>query len=435
MSPMSPEPPHRPSFREAVRFWFKLGCLSFGGLAGQIALMHREVVEQRRWVGEAQFLHALNFCLLLPGPEAQQLATYLGWLLHRTRGALAAGILFVLPSAILLWALSWAYVAGGHLWWVRGLFDGLKPAVLALVAAAVVRLAGKSLRERWHWGLAVAAFVALRAGVPFPLLVVGAGAIGWAAARWWRKSAPPEPAAASPSDSAPAPSAEMPAATLGRAVRVSALCLASWWLPLLAVGAWLGWGSVPFQQALFFSKAALVTFGGAYAVLPYVGQQAVEHYGWLTASQMVDGLGLAETTPGPLIMVLQFVGFLGGWQHPGSLSPWAAASLCAGVTTWSTFAPSFYWIFLGAPYVERLRENVALRGALAALGAAVVGIILSLALWFAGQVVLPGGRFDPWAALAAVLAFVALHRWKWDVLTVIGLAALLGLVRMSLGAA
>lgn len=419
---MSPEPPVRPSFGEALRFWLKLGFVSFGGPAGQIALMHREVVERRRWVDEAHFLHALNFCLLLPGPEAQQLATYLGWLLHRTRGALAAGALFVLPAALLLWGLSWLYLAGGNLWWVRGTFAGLQPAVVAIVLAAVIRLGTKALRHPIHWVLAVGALLALRLGAPFPLVVLTAGLVGWQGGRRWLDHL-------TRSAAAPTVAEAMPAPTLRRALRVSAVCLSLWWLPILAVGGWLGWESVAFRQGVFFSQAAMITFGGAYAVLPYVGQQAVEHYGWLSASQMLDGLGLAETTPGPLIMVLQFIGFVGGWQQPGAWSPLAAATLCAAVTTWATFAPSFYWIFLGAPYIERLRQHAGLRGAMAAISAAVVGVILNLGLWFGAQVLFPAGGADAITWAVTAVAWFGLQRLSWNVPAVVGGAALLGVLR------
>lgn len=427
-----PAPPVRPTFGEAFRFWLKLGFISFGGPAGQIAIMHREVVEQKRWVDEAHFLHALNFCMLLPGPEAQQLATYLGWLLHRTWGALVAGALFVLPSAFILWGLSYVYMAHGNLWWLGAIFHGLKPAVLAIVVAAVLRIGGKALKNEVMWSLAALAFVAIRFfGAPFPLIIVLAALVGFFGGRIRRDKflvAGVHGGGGKPEETLALDLREHAAPTLGRALRVTALGLGIWWLPVLAVGAWLGWGSTPFAQGLFFSKAALVTFGGAYAVLPYVGQEAVETYGWLTAPQMLDGLGLAETTPGPLIMVLQFVGFVGGWQHPGTLSPLAAATLGAAITTWTTFVPCFLLISLGAPYVERLRQREDLLCALSAITAAVVGVILNLAVWFGWQVLLPKAWAPDWFACAvAAVAFLGLQRWKWSVISVTLGAGLAGL--------
>lgn len=422
----------RPSFAEAFRFWLKLGCLSFGGPTGQIAIMHAEVVEKRRWVSEAQFLHALNFCMLLPGPEAQQLAIYLGWLLHRTLGGLVAGILFVLPSAVLLWALSWIYVSHGNQPWLAGVLAGLKPAVLAIVAAAVIRIGGKVLKNSAMWAIAAAAFAALfvvplfcKASVPFPFIVLGAGLVGYLGGARFAVLTSHEAAESSLAADPPRP-------TVARALRVLAMGLAVWWLPVFALGAWLGKEHTVIAEALFFSKAALVTFGGAYTVLPYVAQQAVELHGWLSAGQMLDGLGLAETTPGPLIMVLQFVGFLGAWNHPGTLSPLAAATLGAAITTWTTFVPCFIWIFLGAPHIERLRADTRLTAALSAITAAVVGVILNLALWFAAQVLLPGGKPDTSSLILCAVAFAALHWRKWNIIPVVLSAAALGALRALL---
>ena len=422
--------PALPSFAEAFRFWLKLGFISFGGPAGQIAIMHREIVEKRRWVNEAHFLHALNFCMLLPGPEAQQLAIYLGWLMHRTWGGIVAGALFVIPSALILWALSYVYVAFGNVVWVGGIFYGLKPAVLAIVAAAVIRIGSKALKNEVMWSLAFLAFLAIFfLHVPFPLIVAIAGVTGWVGGKVRKDkflvAKPHGKGEILHLDIGVAPS-------LGRVVRVIATCLALWWLPILAVGAWLGWNGTHFQQGLFFSKAAMVTFGGAYAVLPYVAQQAVETHGWLSAPQMLDGLGLAETTPGPLIMVLQFVGFLGGWNQPGALSPLVSATLAAAITTWATFAPCFLWIFLGAPYVERLRRNERLTCALSAITAAVVGVVLNLAVWFGLQVLFPKGV--DWLAVAiAVVAFVGIQWRKWDVISVVLGAGVVGLCVKLLG--
>ena len=389
-----------PSFRESLRFWLKLGCISFGGPAGQIALMHEEIVARRGWIDEPRFMHGLNFCMLLPGPEAQQLATYLGWRLHGVRGGLAAGILFVLPSALLLWALSWLYAVHGRVPAVAAVLWGLKAAVVAVVLAALLRMGQKALTTPIRWGLAVMAFAALLfLRVPFPAVILTAALIGFLV------DAPNSPSV----ESFPEPTGPTP--TARRVLRTLLLGLGLWWTPTLLAGLALGWDGTLFQLGWFFSKAATITFGGAYAVLPYVGQQAVDIYGWLGPSQMVDGLGLAETTPGPLIMVLQFVGFLAGWNHPGALPPLLAATLGAALTTWATFAPCFLWIFLGAPHLERLRRLPRLNAALGAVTAAVVGVIASLAVWFAGQVILPPSGAADWPALAlATAAFAALRR-------------------------
>jgi chromate transporter len=428
-------PAARPTFREALRFWLKLGFISFGGPAGQIAIMHEELVERRRWIGEKRFLHALNFCMLLPGPEATQLATYCGWLLHRTWGGIAAGVLFVLPSALLLWVLSYVYVVYGQVSWLAAAFYGLKPAVTAIVAAAVIRIGRKALRNPAHWLLATAAFVALFFfQVPFPVIVGGALVIGFLGARMRPGifvSVPHAEVGGVRGDESVIGDAHEAAVhtrpSSRRAFRVAAVSLMLWWSPVLVAGLWQGWDGTLTQQGLFFSKAAMVTFGGAYAVLPYVGQQAVEYHGWLTASQMLDGLGLAETTPGPLIMVVQFVGFLGGWNHAGNLSPLLSATLGAAITTWTTFVPCFLWIFLGAPYLEKMRGNAALSGALAAVTAAVVGVVLNLAVWFGAQVFQPrAGVVDGFAITLAVAAFLALQRWKGAMIPVLLACALAG---------
>ncbi len=401
----------RPTFRMAVKFWLKLGLLSFGGPAGQIALMHRELVEQKKWVEEARFLHALNFCMLLPGPEATQLATYCGWLLHGVRGGLVAGALFVLPGALAMWGLSWVYVSYGAVPAVAGGLHGLKAAVLAILAVAVVRVGRKSLQTPIAWALAVTAGAVLAWGVaPFPVVVGGALAMGFFGVRRWPEVLGPR-AAASASELAGANDATQ-ARTVRETAWIAGIGLALWFAPV--VGAvWLQGGEGLFAQlGWFFSKAAVVTFGGAYAVLPYVGQQAVEHYYWVTAPQMVDGLALAETTPGPLILVLQHVGFLAGWAQPGGLSPLAAATWGAAMTTWVTFVPTFLFILVGAPYVERCRGWAAWRGALAAVSAAVVGVIAQLAGWFAWHALWPrggSGGVDFWVLGVAVAAGVALH--------------------------
>jgi chromate transporter len=417
----------KPTFSEALRFWLKLGFISFGGPAGQIAIMHTEVVNRRRWVDESRFLHALNYCMLLPGPEAQQLATYLGWLMHGVKGGVAAGALFVLPAALLLWGLSWVYMACGEVPWIAAIFQGLQPAVLAIVLAALLRLGSKALKNPIMWSLAVlsfAAFFFLKA--PFILVIFVAAVIGW----FGSKISPKTFAIASGHGSVAAGELHEPIkVSLWQTARTVLVCLALWLLPVLLIGWQLGWGSVWYQQGLFFSKAALVTFGGAYAVLPYVAQQAVEQYAWLSPPQMMTGLALAETTPGPLIMVLQFVGFAGGWQQPGNFSPLLSATLGAAITTWVTFLPSFLFILAGAPYVERLRHVTALSAALAAITAAVVGVILNLAVWFAWHtVVLPSGV--DWVSLVvALLLFYAMQKKGLNVMVVVGLGAVYGLIR------
>ncbi len=420
---MNPSP--APTFSEAARFWLRLGFISFGGPTGQIAIMHKELVDERRWIGEDRFLHALNYCMLLPGPEATQLATYCGWLLHGTWGGIVAGAFFVLPSAVLLWALSWIYAAYGSVPWIAAVFYGLKPAVTAIVAAAVIQIGRRALKGSRMWSVAAAAFVSLFfLKAPFPVIVAGAAVLGFA----WERGRPAGSSLSSEADHQPALPGAHTRPGLRRAVKVVAVSLVLWWAPVLALALAQGGGGTLVREGLFFSKAAMVTFGGAYAVLPYVGQQAVDHYGWITASQMVDGLGLAETTPGPLIMVVQFVGFLGGWQHPGNLPPLVAATLGAAITTWTTFVPCFLWIFLGAPHIEQLRGNVRLAGALAAVTAAVVGVILNLAVWFGIHVVFPGARLDLEAVAICVGAFAALQVFKVGVIPVVIASGLAGLL-------
>jgi chromate transporter len=415
-----------PTFAEAFRFWLKLGFISFGGPTGQIAIMHEELVEKKKWIGEQRFLHALNYCMLLPGPEATQLATYCGWLLHRTWGGIAAGVLFVLPAIFLLWGLSYVYAAYGHVPWIAAVFYGLKPAITAIVLAAGLRIGKRAIRSRTMGVIALLAFCALYfAKVPFPALVACAALIGFFGAL----------ASGTVIDDADASGAHT-RPSLARAIKVVVCSLLLWASPLIALGAWQGWNGTLAQEGIFFSKASLVTFGGAYAVLPYVGQQAVEHYGWLSAPQMLDGLGLAETTPGPLIMVVQFVGFLGAWNHPGALSPLVAGTLGALITTWTTFVPCFLWIFLGAPHIEQLRGNVRLGSTLSAITAAVVGVVLNLAVWFGLQVFLPrthgtistAANLDWFAISVAAIAFGALQWLKLEVWIVILLCGGLGLV-------
>jgi chromate transporter len=417
-----------PSFAEAFRFWLKLGFISFGGPAGQIAIMQTELVERRRWISQSRFLHALNFCMLLPGPEAQQLAIYIGWLLHKTWGGIVAGALFVVPSMFVLWGLSFVYAAYGNVPWIAAIFYGLKPAVFAIVAFAVIRIGRKALGNPVMWSIAALAFVGIFfLRVPFPVIVLGAGIIGFLGG----KMAPALFAVANGhgvmkrenelsvlDDDDETPEHARP--SLSRAVRLCLVCGLLWWLPILALGFWFGWRHTLFQEGIFFSKAAVVTFGGAYAVLPYVAQQAVEHYHWLGAGQMMDGLGLAETTPGPLIMVLQFVGFMGGWTHPMGLPPLVAATLGALITTWATFVPCFLLIFLGAPHIEQLRGNASIISTLSIVTAAVVGVILNLAVWFGLHVLFPEGKAIDWFALAVgLIAFCGMLKLKWNVVPVV----------------
>jgi chromate transporter len=373
------EPSSKPSFQEALSVWAKIGLVSFGGPAGQIALMHRVLVDERRWIGQDPFLHALNFCMLLPGPEAMQLATYVGWRLHGTLGGLAAGLLFVLPGAMVVLGLSIAYALYGQVPVVEAAFIGIKAAVLVIVIEALVRVARRALRGPYDVALAAAAFVAIFfLAAPFPLIIAGAALIGFLLAL-----ASPAPA--------PAPLTKPSPVPLSRTLKTAALWLAIWIGPLLLVAALFGRAHVTTDAALFFSKLAVVTFGGAYSVLAYMAQQAVETYGWLSAGEMLDGLGLAETTPGPLILVTEFVGFLAGYRHGGE-PKLAFGLLGAAIALWATFAPCFLWIFTGAPYVDRLSASPRLAGALAGVTAAVVGVILNLSLWFALHVLF--GRVD-----------------------------------------
>jgi chromate transporter len=372
---MEAETETKPSFAEALALWGKIGLLSFGGPAGQIALMHRLIVDERRWISEQRFLHALNFCMLLPGPEAMQLATYIGWRLHGTIGGLVAGLLFVLPGAAIVLALTIAYAYFGKVPLVEAAFLGVKAAVLVIVIEALLRVAKRALRGPFDVAIAAAAFVAIFFfAVPFPLIIAAAAAIGYLHA----SVAPHRAPEASP--------ASFQAVPLSRTIATIGLWLAIWVVPLLAAAAIFGRGHVTTDISLFFSKLAVVTFGGAYSVLAYMAQQAVETYGWLTAGEMLDGLGLAETTPGPLILVTEFVGFLAGFRQGGE-PKLAFGLLGAALTLWATFAPCFLWIFAGAPYVERLSANPRLAGALAGVTAAVVGVILNLSLWFALHVV------------------------------------------------
>ena len=430
-------PPPVPTFSEALRFWSKLGWISFGGPAGQIAIMHQEIVERRRWLSEDHFLHALNFCMLLPGPEAQQLATYLGWRLHGARGGIAAGVLFVLPSVFILLGLSWLYMAGGNVVWVGGMFYGMMAAVIAIVASAVKRIGLKALKSPSLWVLAGMSFLAIFVfKVSFVIIIFAAAWVGFVGGKYYPRQFPAGKGHGK-SGTVELPAVVLPSAPLAsvrRTVLVSGICLTLWWVPVFVVGYWMGCASIYFQQGLFFSKAALVTIGGAYAVLPYVSQMAVEKFGWLAQRQMMVGLGLAETTPGPLIMVLQFVGFVAAWQHPGDLPPLLAATLGALVTTWVTFLPCFLFVFLGAPHVEGLRARPGLSSALTAITAAVVGVILNLAIGFGWHALLPRpGEFDYFVAMIAISAWLAMERFKTGVVPTLAVCAALGVAWKWLG--
>ena len=395
------------TLREATRVWAKIGWLGFGGPAGQIALMHRELVERRRWISDERFLHALSYCMLLPGPEAQQLAIYIGWLMHRMRGGVIAGALFVLPGMIVIGALSWIYATYQHLPVVTAIFFGLKAAVLAVVVEAVLRVGRRALKNRLMIGIAMAAFVALYLfKLPFPLVIIGAASIGVVGRYRWPASFP-APASADALAQGDylidrrIARGELThtSRSLRRSIGVGAACLALWVAPVFAVAAIFGGSSLFVQQGLFFGEAALVTFGGAYAVLAYVAQRAVESFHWLSAGEMLDGLALAETTPGPLIMVVQYVAFIAAFRHPGDLSPYASGVIGALLTTWVTFVPCFLWIFLGAPYVEALRSHRALNAALSAITAAVVGVILNLSVWFAVHTVFHSVQQEIWGPM------------------------------------
>jgi chromate transporter len=448
-------PANRPqpvSLGEAFWVWLRIAALSFGGPAGQIAVMHRILVEEKRWIGEHRFLHALNYCMLLPGPEAQQLATYIGWLMHRTKGGIVAGGLFVLPGVVAIMTLSWIYVLYGHVGLVAGLFFGLKSAVLAVVLHAVVRIGTRALKNNTMRTMAGSAFVLIFfLNVPFPLIVLGAGLIGYCASRAGAAAfLIGDGHGASGGkiilDADTLLGEELPAhanPTFGQAVGQASLWLVLWLAPVVALLLLFGPSDVFTKIATFFSTMAVVTFGGAYAALAYVAQQAVEGYHWLTAKEMLDGLGMAETTPGPLIMVLQFVGFMGGYRHPGTLPPLLAGTLGGLLATWVTFIPCFLWIFLGAPFIERLRGNVALSGALSAITAAVVGVILNLAIWFAIHTIFRStvpviagpihfaapvvASVDPWAAALAALAILAVFRLKTGMFATLGAASAIGI--------
>lgn len=411
---------HDIAFFEAVVVWTRIAALSFGGPAGQIAVMHRILVEEKRWIGEHRFLHALNYCMLLPGPEAQQLAIYIGWLLHRTKGGLVAGVLFILPGFLSILALSFLYVIYGEVDLVEGLFFGLKAAVLAVVVQAVLRIGARVLKNPAMVAIAILAFVAIFAfGVPFPAIILAAGIVGYIGARagssWFHLGG----------GHGSGPNATIPDAdtalgdrlpdharpNLGWSLRISGILLALWLVPVATLVLVLGKDDVFSRIAIFFSQTAVVTFGGAYAVLGYVAQEAVQDFGWLEPGEMLDGLGMAETTPGPLIMVVQFVGFLAAYRDAGGLTPLFAATFGAVLTTWVTFVPCFLWIFLGAPFIERLRDNVTLTGAMTAITAAVVGVIMNLAIWFSIHALFR--EVTPWHGLGTEIAVPLLNTIDW----------------------
>ena len=428
------------TFAEAFRYWLRLGFINFGGPTGQIAIMHKALVEEKRWISEERFLHALNYCMLLPGPEAQQLAIYIGWLLHRTIGGIVAGVLFVLPSVFILLALSLIYVVYGNVRWVTAFFYGLKPAVVAVVAEAVMRIGKKTLRNESLVIVAALAFIGIYFfKVPFPLIVLSAGLLGFLGGRFApakftlkkttsKNSAPVEALQTVISDDAvPQDHTQL---SWRRSLKVILVCVVLWFAPIVALGLLRGWDDILVQEGLFFSKAAMITFGGAYAVLAYLAQQAVEHFRWIKPGQMLDGLGLAETTPGPLIMVTQWVGFLGAYNHPHGLDPVVAGIAGALVTTWSTFAPCFLWIFLGAPFIESLRGNERISAVLTAVTAAIVGVILNLAVFFTQHTLFPKGSGPDWFGVTlAAAAFLALTRLHWNMPIVIGAAGAIGLLR------
>src|SRR3984893_6375535 len=442
---------HGVSLSEAFRVWLRVAALSFGGPAGQIAVMHRIIVDEKKWVGESRFLHALSYCMLLPGPEAHQLAIYIGWLMQRWPGAIVAGGLFVAPGIISIMALSYIYAAFGSVLAVTAFFFGLKAAVLAIVLQAVHRVGSRALKSRAMLVLAAAAFIGIFfLGVPFPLIVLAAGVIGFLGARSGSSAfqvGGGDGAGGRAHDNESLLGGELPEharPTVARALRVSAIWLSLWLVPVITILAVLGADHTFSEIGAFFSKMAVVTFGGAYAVLAYMAQQAVETYGWLRPGEMLDGLGMAETTPGPLIMVVQFVGFLAAFRHPGALPPMVAGTLGGLLATWCTFVPCFLWIGLGAPFIERLRDNKPLNGALAGITAAVVGVILNLAIWFALHTwfrevrhlrgfgfsfdlpVVPS--IDPWAPLLSIAAMIAVFRFKAGMIQTLLACSVAGIV-------
>ncbi|MCT0227070.1 chromate efflux transporter [Synechococcus sp. CS-1331] len=436
------------SLAEASRFWLQLGLVSFGGPAGQIALLHRELVDRRRWLSERRYLHALNYCMLLPGPEAMQLATYLGWLMHGVPGGLIAGGLFIIPSVFVLTALASVYALWGQLPLLASVFAVLKPAVLAIVLMAAWRIGRRTLHTPLLVALAIAGFLALAAfKFPYPVVVITAGLIGLGAARWRPNllvaskphgagssdSQQDRPGALHDDDSASPDHARFSKRRLAVTLLLWALATLA---PLAALASFGGWNGILALMARFFTRVALLSFGGAYAVLPYVAQGAVEQFNWLSASQMLDGMALGETTPGPLIMVVAFVGFMGGWNQSlaSGSGPWPLALIAVLVTVWFTFLPSFGFILAGAPLVEATRGDLRFGAPLSAITAVVVGVIASLALFFAGPVLWPAGAFNPWAALVVAVALFAQLRLSWSVLQVIGAAAAIGAVLAGVAA-
>lgn len=432
----------------AFLFWLKLGFISFGGPAGQISIMHQELVERRRWISERRFLHALNYCMLLPGPEAQQLATYIGWLMHRTWGGVIAGALFVLPSLFILIGLSWVYIAFGEVPVVAGLFYGIKPAVTAIVVHAAHRIGSRALKNGWLWAIAAASFVAIFAlNLPFPLIVLGAAILGYVGGRLLptkfvigggHQAGNVGYGPALIDDDTPTP--EHARFRWSRLLQLLLVGAVLWLLPMGLLATTFGWQGTLTQMGWFFTKAALLTFGGAYAVLPYVYQGAVGHYGWLSPAQMIDGLALGETTPGPLIMVVAFVGFVGGYVQPmfGADHPFLAGAVAASLVTWFTFLPSFLFILAGGPLVESTHNELKFTAPLTGITAAVVGVILNLALFFGYHVLWPAGfegHFDWPSALIALAAAIALFRYKRGVIQVLTACALVGLAAHMLKAA
>ena len=403
-----------------------MGCISFGGPAGQIAIMHNELVDKRRWIDEETFLRALNFCMLLPGPEAMQLATWLGWRLHGMRGGIAAGVLFVLPAALLMALLSWAYLHWQSLPVIGGVVFGLQAAVLGIIVHAAQRIGGRVLKTPFTLVLALAALLAISLlRVPFPLLLLAAAVAGWMAWQWRPHWLPQAEAAA-------ATHASLPPSSVWRAIRVAVACVVLWWVPILALGTWLGRDSTAFAMGVFFSKTSLVTLGGAYAVLPYVATQAVDVHGWLAPAQMMTGLGLAETTPGPLILVLEFVGFTGGWQHPDLSTPLASGLLGAVVSVWATFLPSFLFVLTAAPWIERIGRWPRANAMLAAVTSAVVGVIAHLALWFGWRLLATQDwRAAALAVLIAAVVYAGLTRGRWPVAAIVPAAGLVGAVAQA----
>ncbi|MGD9237711.1 MAG: chromate efflux transporter [Desulfobacterales bacterium] len=424
-----------PSFATAFKFWLKLGLISFGGPAGQISIMHHELVDQKRWVSNERFLNALNYCMLLPGPEAQQLATYIGWLLHRLPGGIVAGAFFVIPSIFILFALSYVYAAYGTVPWVAAVFNGLKAAIMAIVMAAVIKIGKKALKNAVMVAIAALSFIAIFIfKIPFPLIVLGAGLLGLAGryvlpakfdvirgkdardfdAGYVQICEDPEVCHINPS--------------IRRNIVLVVVFLLLWLIPVIALYALLP-QRVFYTEALFFTKAAFLTFGGAYAVLAYIAQAGVEQYAWLTGPQMIDGLGLAETTPGPLIMVVQFVGFMAGWNHAAGWNPIVGGLVGSLVATYFTFLPCFLFVFLGGPYIEKFRDNATLSAALSSITAAVVGVVLNLAVWFGLQVLVPAdGGFNGFAAVIGLAAFVAIQWFKVGIMTVIFAAGAIGFI-------